>query len=62
MLRTNIKLRHIKRAADRLIYKQNQEYKKKRSNFPVDMNFVRDWKKNPDRGCSCQFEGYIISI
>lgn len=49
MLRANIKVRHIKRAADKIKYQQKIEYKKKRSNFPVDMNIVRDWKKNPER-------------
>ena len=49
MLRANLRLRHIKRAAEKIKYKQKLEYSKKRSNFPVDMNVVRDWRKNPDR-------------
>jgi predicted component of type VI protein secretion system len=49
MLRTNIKLRHVKRLADKIKYQQKIEYNKKKSNFPVDMTIVRDWKKNPDR-------------
>ena len=49
MLRANLKLRRIKRIADKIKYQQKLEYNKKKSNFPVDMNIVRDWKKNPDR-------------